>query len=156
MIEIKKYANRRLYNLNESAYITLAECADIIRSGEDVQITDAKTGQDLTAVVLIQVIMEYEQAQHRMLPVDALKQIIRAYDSPTSHLLSRYLARTMSSFTRHHSQLDKAVEASLDAMHNGAALNDDGHKQPSADNTALSELKSEIDRLHDRLKALEN
>ena len=115
MILIKKYANRRLYDTSASAYITLSECADIIRAGTEVQIIDAKSKQDITVIVMIQIIMECEQ-NFQILPVAALRQIIKVYGSRSGSLLSRYLERTMSSFAHHHLDLDEALEASLDAI----------------------------------------
>ena len=99
---IKKYANRRLYNVATSSYITLSELAEMVRFGEKIEVRDAKTGQDLTRPTLVQVILEVEQEGHQMLPVDVLCQIIAAYKSPIEPLLSRYLERTMASFTRLH------------------------------------------------------
>ena len=116
MIAIKKYANRRLYNVTTSSYITLSELAEMVRSGEKIHISDAKTGQDLTRPTLVQVILECEQEGHQMLPVDVLCQIIMAYKSPIEPLLSRYLERTMASFTRLYPRASQALENSLDAI----------------------------------------
>ncbi len=113
---IKKYANRRLYNVATSSYITLSELAEMVRCGEKVEIRDAKTGQDLTRPTLVQVILEVEQEGHQMLPVDVLCQIIAAYKSPIEPLLSRYLERTMASLHACILWPVRRLETSLDAI----------------------------------------
>jgi len=152
MILIKKYANRRLYDTSSSAYITLSECADIIRTGTEVQIIDAKSRQDITAIVMIQIIMECEQ-HFQILPVAALRQIIKAYGSRSGSLLSRYLERTMSSFAHHHLDLDDALEASLDAIEKDVqpARTDglDGRKRE-----LLEQLQTEMMQLSARIQKL--
>ena len=74
---IKKYANRRLYDTEQSRYITLDELATTVRGGRRVRIVDAKVGTDLTRTVLLQVILE-EQDRLDMLPIELLHHLIRA------------------------------------------------------------------------------
>ena len=59
-VTIKKYANRRLYNTGTSTYVTLEDLATMVKSGEDFQVFDAKTGEDITRSVLVQIISEQE------------------------------------------------------------------------------------------------
>ena len=91
MITIKKYANRRLYNVNTSSYITLSQLSEMVRHGQKIQVLDAKSGQDLTRPILVQVILEIEQEGHQTLPVEVLSLIIASYKSPIEPFLSRYL-----------------------------------------------------------------
>jgi len=152
MILIKKYANRRLYDTSNSSYITLPECADIIRTGKQVQIIDAKTKQDITAIVMIQIIMECEQ-QSPILPVDALRHIIKAYASQSGRLLGQHLEHAISSFAHHHLDLDDALEASLDAIEKDVqpARTDglDGRKRE-----LLEQLQTEMMQLSARIQKL--
>ncbi len=76
-LQIKKYPNRRLYDTEQSRYITLDELAAIVRGGRRVRVVDAKTGADLTRAVLLQVVLE-EQDRLDMLPVELLHHLIRA------------------------------------------------------------------------------
>ncbi len=76
-VQIKRYANRKLYNTNESRYITLAEIAQMIKAGEDVKIVDYKTKKDITSVTLAQIIFEKEKKQ-KLLPSQTLKDIIQS------------------------------------------------------------------------------
>ncbi len=75
-IVLKKYANRRLYDTQKSAYVTLSEVADIIRQGKTIQAIDAKTKEDVTAFVLTQIILEEAKNNNALLPVPLLHMII--------------------------------------------------------------------------------
>jgi polyhydroxyalkanoate synthesis repressor PhaR len=164
VITIKKYANRRLYNVNTSSYITLSQLSEMVRHGQKIKVLDAKSGQDLTRPTLVQVILEIEQEGRQMLPVEVLSQIIAAYKSPIEPLLSRYLERTMASFTRLHPLASQALETSLDAIsqnHNFApedAANGSAERpvQNLAENEAITELREEMQTLKDRLKSIES
>jgi polyhydroxyalkanoate synthesis repressor PhaR len=74
---IKRYANRKLYDQQASRYVSLDDLLVLIRAGEDVQVLDAGTGDDLTSVTLAQVILERERARRGGLPATFLHQIIR-------------------------------------------------------------------------------
>lgn len=88
---VKKYGNRRLYDTEDSRYVTLEEVAERIRRGDDVQVVDAKTGHDLTQVTLAQIILESRGAA-RLLPVPLLRQLIRMGDDA----LAEFFGRTIS------------------------------------------------------------
>jgi polyhydroxyalkanoate synthesis repressor PhaR len=88
---VKKYGNRRLYDTEESRYVTLEEVAERIRRGDDVYVVDAKTGHDLTQVTLAQIILESRGAA-RLLPVPLLRQLIRMGDDA----LAEFFGRTLS------------------------------------------------------------
>lgn len=91
MVQVKKYGNRRLYDTEQSRYITLDELAARVQSGVDVQVVDAKSGQDLTQATLVQIIIEGRGAA-RLLPVPLLVQLIRLNDQALGEFLGRYLA----------------------------------------------------------------
>lgn len=91
---IKKYANRRLYDPDESRYITLEELADKIRGGADVQVVDAKTNEDLTQSTLAQIILESRNAA-RLLPVPLLLQLVRMGDDALAEFFGRYLSSAL-------------------------------------------------------------
>ncbi len=87
---IKKYGNRRLYDTGDSRYITLDELATKIRSGSDVRVVDAQTGEDLTQATLTQVVLETGNAA-KFLPVQLLTQMIRLSDDALAEFFSRYV-----------------------------------------------------------------
>ena len=88
MIEIRKYPNRRLYDTSRSTYVNLEELAELVRAGHEVRVVDAKTGDDLTKDVLLQVVMEVLQGVE-LLPVGMLRRMIRATGSSPAHLMLR-------------------------------------------------------------------
>jgi polyhydroxyalkanoate synthesis repressor PhaR len=94
---IKKYGNRRLYDTEASSYITLEDLARLIKAGRDVKVIDAKTSQDLTKSVLLQIISEQEKDQD-LLPVSFLKKMIQIGDSSLRDGLRRYLSVSLETF----------------------------------------------------------
>jgi len=87
---IKKYGNRRLYDTDDSRYITQSELADRIKEGIDVRIIDAKSGDDLTQATLVQLVLETKAA--RFLPVPLLAKLIRMQDDALGEFFSRYVS----------------------------------------------------------------
>lgn len=88
---VKKYGNRRLYDTQSSAYITLEELAEKIRRGSEVRVVDAKTAEDLTQSTLAQIILESRRASD-LLPVPLLVQLIRMGDDSLAEFLGRYMS----------------------------------------------------------------
>lgn len=91
---VKKYSNRRLYDTEESAYITLEELADRIRKGADVRVLDAKTGDDLTQQTLAQIILESRGAA-KLLPIPLLLQLIRMGDDALAEFMGKFLSTAL-------------------------------------------------------------
>jgi polyhydroxyalkanoate synthesis repressor PhaR len=87
---IKKYGNRRLYDTGDSRYVTLDELAAKIRSGADLRVVDAQTGEDLTQATLTQIVLETGNAA-KFLPVQLLTQMIRLSDDALAEFFSRYV-----------------------------------------------------------------
>lgn len=115
-IRIKKYANRRMYDTSASRYVNLEEIAAMVRNGKDVEIVDAKTGEDLTRMTLTQVIMESAKDQPTGLPLEVLKQLIVASDQVGQEFLGWYLK---SAFENYQS-LQSAVRGGLSNMQSAA------------------------------------
>jgi polyhydroxyalkanoate synthesis repressor PhaR len=110
---IKKYANRRLYNTETSAYITLEHLAAMTREGRDFKVVDAKTDEDITHNVLTQIIMEEESRGQAMLPVGFLRQLIAMYGDSMQAMVPGYLDASMEGFRRNHEQFRSAVEGAF-------------------------------------------
>lgn len=94
---LKKYGNRRLYDTRRSGYVTLAEVEELLQAGDDVQIIDAKTNDDLTKSVLVQIILEREETREA-LPTAFLKQVVRLGNSPLKETFSRQLGGFLQGF----------------------------------------------------------
>ena len=101
---IKKYPNRRLYDTEISSYITIEDVRQLIVDGEDFEVRDAKTGDDLTRQVLLQIITEHEQDGQPMLSTQLLSQIIRFYGDSLQGFMGSYLERSMQTFLEQQQQ----------------------------------------------------
>jgi polyhydroxyalkanoate synthesis repressor PhaR len=75
---IKRYSNRKLYDTKDSRYVTLLQIAEMVRTGEEVQIIDNNTKDDLTEITLAQIIYEEQKAHSRNVPLQTLKELIHA------------------------------------------------------------------------------
>lgn len=110
---IKKYPNRRLYDTEISSYITIEDVRQLIVDGEDFEVRDAKTGEDLTRQVLLQIITEHEQDGQPMLSTQLLSQIIRFYGDSLQGFMGTYLDRSMQTFLEQQQQFRQQMGSML-------------------------------------------
>jgi polyhydroxyalkanoate synthesis repressor PhaR len=110
---IKKYPNRRLYDTEISSYITIEDVRQLIVDGEDFEVRDAKTGEDLTRQVLLQIITEHEQDGQPMLSTQLLSQIIRFYGDSLQGFMGSYLDRSMQTFLEQQQQFRQQMGSML-------------------------------------------
>ncbi|MGE5167189.1 MAG: polyhydroxyalkanoate synthesis repressor PhaR [Deltaproteobacteria bacterium] len=95
---IKKYPNRRLYDTEISSYITLEEVRQLVIDGEEFEVRDAKSGEDLTRSVLLQIIAEHEETGQPMFTTQLLSQIIRFYGDSMQGFMGSYLEKSLQIF----------------------------------------------------------
>lgn len=96
---LKKYPNRRLYDTENSVYITLEDVRRMILAKESIKVEDSKTGKDITRGVLLQIISEQEGEGHEpLLTNGVLEQLIRFYGHPLQGFLGRYLEQSVVTF----------------------------------------------------------
>ena len=103
---IKKYPNRRLYDTKTSSYITLADVKQIVLKQEDFQVVDAKSGDELTRQILLQIILDEESGGVPMFSSDLLSQMIRSYGSAMQGFMGTYLEKNIEAFH----QMQKALQ----------------------------------------------
>jgi polyhydroxyalkanoate synthesis repressor PhaR len=108
-ITIKKYANRRLYNTGTSTYVTLEDLAAMVKKGDDFQVVDAKSGDDITHQVLTQIIFEQENKGQNLLPINFLRQLIRFYGDSVQSFVPKYLELSMGALTRDQGKMREAL-----------------------------------------------
>ena len=96
MIEIKKYSNRRLYNTETSAYITLDDIVTLIKKELDFKVVDVDTQSDITSTILTQIILEKENAGINLIPAHILKQIILFNENKKNNMMFDFLNTTMN------------------------------------------------------------
>lgn len=99
-VVIKKYGNRRLYDTADSRYVNLDEIARLIREGNDVKVVDAKTGHDLTRVILTQIITEDAKGKPTGLPLELLRQLIIASDEVRQEFVMWYLKSAFDTYQK--------------------------------------------------------
>ena len=96
---LKKYPNRRLYDTRSSSYITLADVKKMVLAGEQFDVRDAKTGEDLTRSILLQIILEEEAGGAPMFSEAALANLIRFYGHAAQGFMGSYLEKNVQAFT---------------------------------------------------------
>jgi polyhydroxyalkanoate synthesis repressor PhaR len=113
-VTIKKYANRRLYNTATSSYVTLDHLAEMVKRGQEFNVYDAKTGEDITRSVLTQIIFEEEgKGGQQLLPIQFLRQLIRFYGDSMQALVPGYLNLSMESFARNHERFREQLSSAF-------------------------------------------
>ena len=107
---IKKYPNRRLYDTETSAYITLADVKALVLQYKDFQVQDAKSGEDLTRAILLQIILEEESGGVPMFSTSMLANIIRYYGHAMQGLMGSYLERSIGAFHEAQKRFQEQAE----------------------------------------------
>lgn len=163
-VTIKKYANRRLYDTESSAYITLDRLAQMVREGREFEVVDAKTGEDITRQVLTQIIVDEEARGATMLPISFLKQLIGLYGNSMQTFVPQYLEAAMDAFQRNQSAVRDSFGANVfaDLAKRNMAMFEDASRafsgKPKADSkpagSELEELKAELAALQAKVDKL--
>jgi polyhydroxyalkanoate synthesis repressor PhaR len=156
----KKYGkNRRLYDTAASRYVNLEEVAGLVRQGREVQVVDAKTGEDLTQVTLMQIIMDDARDKPTVLPVELLRQLIVASDHAGREFIAWYMN---SAFDAYH-KVQSALESGLNEVQSAAksplqlvkSLLQSTVSPRPAEDSELQELRKRVRELEARLEATE-
>lgn len=151
-VVIRKYGNRRLYDTSSSRYINLDDIASLVRKGTEIQVVDAKTGEDLTRVTLTQIILEDAKGQPAGLPLELLRQLVVATDAVGREFVMWYLKSAFNAYGKVqdalHSGLNEVGSAALsplDAVKNFLGGSAPRHGEPD-----------EVEHLRRRLADLES
>lgn len=115
---IKKYANRRLYDASQSRHITLDDIRSMVIAGERVKVIEDKTNEDITRLILLQVIADQEQFGRPILSTQLLESLIRFYGNSLQGFLSAYLEKSVETFMRQQ----EVVQSQLARMMTSAPL----------------------------------
>ena len=155
---IKKYGNRRLYDTQASRYVNLDDIAAMIREGKPVQVVDAKTREDLTRVILTQIITEDAKDKPTGLPLELLRQLIVASDQTRQEFIMWYLK---SAFDTYQTVQD-SVQSRLGEMQSALLspvesvkrlLGGVSEKQtPKEDESELTALRERLAELEGRMR----
>ena len=120
---IKKYANRRLYDTTASQHVTLDGVRKLIVDGEDVEVREDATGEDITRNVLLQIIADQEQGGRPVLSTEMLRHIIRFYGNPMQEFMGRYLEQSMQAMLRQQQNMQEQFQKAM-MQGPGASLQD--------------------------------
>jgi polyhydroxyalkanoate synthesis repressor PhaR len=112
-VELRKYPNRRYYNTTRSQYVTLEGIYLAIRDGYDVHVTDSKTGEDITAKVLAQIILEHDAPKLDIFPAALLHQLIRANEPLVRDFVDKYFCRALSAFLESQRHFEQYLRQTL-------------------------------------------
>ena len=114
---LKKYPNRRLYDTRTSSYITLADVKQMVLAGEVFEVRDAKTGEEITRSILLQIILEEESGGVPMFSTSTLSQIIRFYGHAMQGVMGTMLEKNMSAFAELQQQFVQQSKGLYDPKH---------------------------------------
>jgi len=147
-VVIKNYENRRLYDTAASRYVNLDDVARMVREGVDVQVVDARSGEDLTRVILTQVIMEDAKGHESGLPLDLLRKLIVASDRATHEFLTWYLTTVTDMYQKAQSALQARP---LEVVRN--LFTSQPAPPPPAPAAEIEALRLRVQELENRLQA---
>jgi polyhydroxyalkanoate synthesis repressor PhaR len=139
---LKKYSNRRLYDTEKSVYVTLDHVMQVIRQGRRVAVVDAKSGEDVTAFILTQIILEESRKKNSLLPVPLLHLIIQYGENILSEFFEKYLEQTIKNYLSYKAMADNQFRKWLDLGMDLSTLT----KQSM---TVMPALRPFIDRVHE-------
>lgn len=118
---IKKYPNRRLYDTQTSTYITLADVKQLVLDNEAFKVVDAKSTEDLTRSILLQIILEEESGSLPMFSSVMLSQIIRFYGHALQGMMGTYLEKNIQTFI----EIQNKLADQSKGIYEGATVNPD-------------------------------
>lgn len=112
-VEIRKYPNRRYYDVTHRRHLCLEGIHSLVRDGHDIRVTESKTGEDITAKVLAQIILELDSPKLEAFPVALLHQVIRANEPLIRDFIDKYFSQAFEAFLRSQEQFDQYLRQAL-------------------------------------------
>ncbi|MFO1327503.1 MAG: polyhydroxyalkanoate synthesis repressor PhaR [Rubrivivax sp.] len=148
---LKKYPNRRLYDTQSSSYITLADVKQMVLAGDDFEVRDAKTSEDITRSILLQIILEEESGGVPMFSTETLAQIIRFYGHAMQGMMGVFIENNMRAFADFQSRMAEQGKAfSPETWHQ--MMGSQSGLMPNLMNPYLEQGKAMFDRFQEQLK----
>ncbi len=153
-IVIKKYANRRLYDTSLSRYVNLDDIAAMVRNGKNVQVVDAASGEDVTRVVMTQIIVGDAREQPSGLPLELLRQLIVTSDRVGQEFILWYLKSAYDAYQKVQSSLQSGLsEMQAAALSPLNLVRNFMHRSPPP--SPQQESGAELEQLRRRISELE-
>ena len=155
---IKKYSDRRLYDSSASRYVKLDDVARMVREGIEVKVVDARSGKDLTYLILTQIILEDARERETPLPLQLLQQLVKASDKATHNFLSWYLNSALDLYQKAQDtvrtrlpEAKAAVARPIEFVRNLLAEHPGPPSLPAAGTTEVEQLRRRLEELEARL-----
>lgn len=109
LLDIRKYSNRRYYDTTRSRHLTLEEIRVLVRDGHSIKVTDSKSGADITAQVLTQIILELETPKLAAVPVSFLAQLIRINEQMIANMGEKYVSQPFEAWLEYQRQMEERL-----------------------------------------------
>ena len=156
---IKRYSNRKLYDTQESRYVTLEEIEEMIRAGKEISVVDAASGEDLTAVTLTQIVLENERNHRGNLPIVFLHQLIK-HGEAWQDFLQRSMKSSLEGVVSNQREMERVFQEWMSRAGWGSLMPASGlgaRAEPKRDGAEADadRLREEVAALRERLKSLE-
>ncbi|HEY7519767.1 MAG TPA: polyhydroxyalkanoate synthesis regulator DNA-binding domain-containing protein [Methylomirabilota bacterium] len=167
---IKRYSNRKLYDTQESRYVTLEEIEEMIRAGREISVVDATSGEDLTSVTLTQIILENERNRRANLPSAFLHQLIK-HGEAWQDFVQRTMRSSLEGFVSSQRDMERVFRewslragwgpgtgtaaGATDARREGETRRESGDVKRDGGDAEAEKLREEVSALRDRLRSLE-
>src|ERR1051326_7599025 len=113
VLDIRKYPNRRYYDSTRSKHVTLEEINSLIREGYEIRVTDSKTGEDITAKVLAQIILELDSPKLEVFPVPLLHRLIRSNQALVTEFVEKYFNQALAAFLDSQRNLEESMRQAM-------------------------------------------
>ena len=166
---IKRYSNRKLYDTQESRYVTLEEIEEMIRAGREISVVDATSGEDLTSVTLTQIILENERNRRANLPSAFLHQLIK-HGEAWQDFVQRTMRSSLEGFVSSQRDMERVFRewstragwgvaggagAGGEAKRESEPKRESGEAKRDGADAEAEKLREEVSALRDRLRSLE-
>ena len=153
---IKRYSNRKLYDTQESRYVTLEEIEEMIRGGKEISVVDASSGEDLTSVTLAQIILENERNRRAALPSAFLHQLIK-HGEAWQDFVQRSMRSSLEGLVTSQREMDRVFRdwAARSGWGTPPTAAQPKPGEPRREEPDGDRLREEVSTLRERLRALE-
>lgn len=141
---IKRYQNRKLYDTSDSCYVTLEDISEMIKQGEEIEVVDNETKEDLTAVTLAQIIFEEQKKKTHVLPLNTFRQIIQSGGETLKEIVQKTIETGAREFQNVRTFVDDKVRPAYESI-----------QQIPAVQSEIKVLRSKIDALEQKIKQYE-
>jgi polyhydroxyalkanoate synthesis repressor PhaR len=151
---IKRYSNRKLYDTQESRYVTLEELEELIRAGKEISVVDVSTGEDLTSVTLAQIILESERNRRATLPTGFLHQLIK-HGEAWQDFVQKSFKSSLEGILTSQREADRVFREWASRAGWPAATSGEPGSEKRSEPAETDALRNEVAALREQLRALE-